>query len=127
MSGTVALLGFFGWSWVAYQASDEARAALQSDERVGVRRREGYWSFSPRAGSCSQAVGLLFFPGALVEPAAYAPLARAVVQKGYAVLLIELPRRGMFGGADGGEVVGPGSQGLCLSAPRIHATSVSLT
>jgi alpha-beta hydrolase superfamily lysophospholipase len=42
----------------------------------------------------------VFFPGALVDPAAYAPLARAVAVAGYTVMIMELPRRGAFGGAD---------------------------
>ena len=40
------------------------------------------------------ATALVFFPGALVEARAYAPLARAVAQAGYRATIVELPRRG---------------------------------
>ena len=43
---------------------------------------------------------LVFFPGALVDPVAYAPLLRAVAAAGFPAYLVELPRRGALGGAD---------------------------
>jgi pimeloyl-ACP methyl ester carboxylesterase len=92
---------FVTWSLIAYRATAEARAALASDARVTVVRSENYWSFQPAAG---RSAGLVFFAGALVSPVAYAPLARAIAESGYPVLLVELPRRGAFGGADGPEV-----------------------
>ncbi|MDB6027125.1 MAG: alpha/beta hydrolase [Verrucomicrobiales bacterium] len=98
--GLTAIVGFTAWCVVAYRASDEARQALHSDKEMEVIHGDGYWSFVSRTPSKSS-LGLLFFPGSLVEPAAYAPLARAVALKGYPVLLIELPRRGAFGGASG--------------------------
>lgn len=103
--GILALLGFAGWSFVAYRASGDARAALVSDDRVGVVRGAHHWLLAPGEASPRKS-SLVFFPGALVEPAAYAPLLRKVALAGYAVLLIELPRRGVFGGADGTEVIG---------------------
>ena len=103
--GVMALFGIVGWSLGAYRASDEARHALLSDDQVAVIRSDGYWSFIPHAGSSPRTVGLVFFAGALVEPAAYAPLAGAVARRGFPTLLVELPRRGAFGGADGPEVI----------------------
>jgi pimeloyl-ACP methyl ester carboxylesterase len=44
--------------------------------------------------------GLVFFPGGLVDPVAYAPLTRAAAAAGHPSVLVELPRRGAFGGAD---------------------------
>jgi alpha-beta hydrolase superfamily lysophospholipase len=92
---------FVTWSLLAYRANDEARAALRSDGTVAVAQADGYWTFDPPAPS---ATGLIFFAGALVDPVAYAPLARAVAAAGFPVMLVELPRRGAFGGADGPEV-----------------------
>ena len=102
--GLVALLGFASWSFVAFRATGEARTALAGDDRVGVVRGEYHWLFAPAEAS-RRSVGLVFFPGGLVEPAAYAPLLRKVALAGYPVLLVELPRRGAFGGADGAEVI----------------------
>ena len=92
---------FVCWSLLAYRAGSEARDALRSDARVTVAHADGYWTFLP---SNPAATGLIFFAGALVDPVAYAPLARAMAEEGFATLLIELPRRGAFGGADGPEV-----------------------
>ena len=104
--GLVVFVVFTGWSLLAYRATDNARQALIGNDRVAVVRGAAGWSFTPRSGAVSPSVGLLFVAGALVEPAAYAPLARTVALAGYPVLLIELPRRGAFGGAVGGEVLG---------------------
>jgi hypothetical protein len=103
--GLVVSVGFAGWCLIAYRATAKAKEALLSDPQVKVTRGEGYWSFASNSASNSSAVGLLFFPGSLVEPAAYAPLARAVAEQGYTVLLAELPRRGAFGGANDGEIM----------------------
>jgi len=103
--GILSLLGFAGWSFVAYRASGDARTALVSDDRVRIVRGADHWLLTP-AETIPRKVGLVFFPGALVEPAAYAPLLREVALAGYPVLLVEIPRRGAFGGADGAEVIG---------------------
>ncbi len=95
---------FIGWSLIAYRASNEARLAARSDSTVSVERAEGVWSFLPRREPPADWPAFIFFPGALVSPAAYAPLARAVAAAGYAGYLVELPRRGAFGGADDPEL-----------------------
>ncbi|HVJ26208.1 MAG TPA: alpha/beta hydrolase [Vicinamibacterales bacterium] len=97
--GALAGIIFVVWSVIAYRATSQAHDALKSDARVEVTDRSDYWAFAPRQESAD--VGLIFYAGALVDPAAYAPLAHAVADRGYPVLLIRLPRRGAFGGADG--------------------------
>ena len=94
---------FVGWSVIAYRPSSEARQAARSGGDVIVHHEAGVRSFIPRyTGSHSAA--LIFFPGALVSPVAYAPLMRAVAAAGFPAYIVELPRRGAFGGADGPEV-----------------------
>jgi pimeloyl-ACP methyl ester carboxylesterase len=97
--GIAATVIFVGWSLIAYRASAEARAAATSDAAVAIKRENGIWHFNPTHRISRPSVGLLFFPGALVDPTAYAPLARAVAAAGYHVVVVELPRRGAFGGA----------------------------
>lgn len=96
-TGSIAGIVFVGWSLLAYRATGEAHRALASTAAVSVESLDGYWRFTPRR---SANVGLLFFPGALVDPAAYAPLARAVAERGHPVILIQVPRRGAMGGAE---------------------------
>lgn len=88
---------FVGWSLIAYRADPEARAATAPDDAVDVTYADGIGQYNPASPSKSST--LVFFPGALVDPRAYAPLARSVAEAGYPVLLVELPRRGAFGGA----------------------------
>jgi pimeloyl-ACP methyl ester carboxylesterase len=102
IAGVTAFVVFTGWSLLAFRANAAGRAALGGNERAGVERGDGFWLFRPRAAGA--AAGLLFFPGGLVEPAAYAPLALEVASAGFTVALVELPRRGAFGGAESPEV-----------------------
>lgn len=93
---------FVVWSLIAYRANSVAREATAADHTVAVAYADGIWKFSPATGPISST--LLFFPGALVDPRAYAPLARSVAEAGYQVLLVELPFRGAFGGAESPEL-----------------------
>lgn len=102
--GILAFVLFTTWSLIAYRASAAAQAALISDDQVTVTREDGTWIFSPSTGRDRSRARLLFFPGALVNPVAYAPLARAVASAGYEATILELPRRGAFGGADDPEM-----------------------
>jgi pimeloyl-ACP methyl ester carboxylesterase len=101
-TGATAGAIFIVWSLAAYRASGDARAALTSTSAVTVSEQDGYWRFQPSQRSD---VGLLFCPGALVDPVAYAPLLHAVAERGYSAVLIQVPRRGAFGGADDPELV----------------------
>ena len=101
-TGSIAGIVFTGWSLLAYRATGEAYAALESTPAVAVESRDGYWRFKPPTAST---VGLLFFPGALVDPVAYAPLARDVAARGHTVLLVQVPRRGAMGGAESPELL----------------------
>lgn len=97
--GLSATVVFVTWSLIAYRANKEARQAARSDAAVSVDRGDHSWRFETTTG-VTAAPTLVFFPGALVDPRAYAPLARAVARAGHRVVLVELPRRGAFGGAD---------------------------
>jgi hypothetical protein len=103
--GLVALLGFTVWCLVAYRATGEARESLRAVDKSSVYRSDHHWVFAPSEGTDPQRVGLLFFPGAMVEAAAYAPLVRSVARAGFPAVLVDVPRRGVWGGADGPEVV----------------------
>jgi hypothetical protein len=112
---------FTGWSLVAYRASAAARIAIQPDTAVTVERRDGVWSFipTPTPTPRSAATALVFFPGALVDPIAYAPLLRAAANAGFPAYLVEIPRRGALGGADDPELATRFDR--LLGAPVLHA------
>jgi len=98
--GITLTAAFVVWSLVAYRAAPEAHAAIRSDAEVTVQRGDGYWSFLPVMPETPARPTLVFFPGALVDPVAYAPLARTAAAGGFPSFIVELPRRGAMGGAD---------------------------
>lgn len=100
--GVSATIIFGVWSLIAYRANPEARSAAESTTAVTVTREDGVWHFDP--ARITDATTLVFFPGSLVDPRAYAPLAQAVARAGHRVVMIELPRRGAFGGAESAEL-----------------------
>ena len=77
--------GFVIWAGSAAAPMPEALAALQSDADVTVRT-DGLLEFIPTANESD--VGLIFYPGAKVDPRAYAPMAHALAAHGY---LVEIP------------------------------------
>jgi pimeloyl-ACP methyl ester carboxylesterase len=105
ITGSTVFVVFTGWALIAYQAWG-VDGAMASDERVEVIDTAGAIHFRPRASSAVS--GLLFFPGALVDPRAYAPLARAVAASGAPAVIVKVPARGGFSIASPGEVVGRG-------------------
>jgi hypothetical protein len=72
--GSIAFVVFTTWCVIAYRATEDARQALKSgDAGVVVIRGVDHWSFRRTLdGDVSRRIGLLFFPGALVDPVAYA-------------------------------------------------------
>lgn len=99
--GIAVTLGFVGWSLIAYRASGAARIAIQADSSVAVSDDREIWSFIPRRPASAQTPALVFFPGALVDPVAYAPLVHAAATAGFPSYIVELPRRGALrGGAE---------------------------
>ncbi len=65
-----------------------AREALESTELVRVET-EPWLSFSPRDRTPD--TGLIFYPGARVEPEAYAPIAQRIAAQGYLVVVVRMP------------------------------------
>lgn len=97
-AGAITLVVFPVWMLIAFRATSHARNALSSDARATVVRGTNHWRFEPTTSTAG--TGLLFFPGAVVDPVAYAPLLHEVAAAGYAAVLIEVPRRGALGGAE---------------------------
>jgi pimeloyl-ACP methyl ester carboxylesterase len=100
-TGITVTVIFVLWSLIAFRASSEAREAIAGDGAVTVTEGEHHWLFQPRADAAN--IGVVFFPGGMVDPVAYAPLLRDIAGERYTAVLIEVPRRGIFGGAEGAE------------------------
>jgi pimeloyl-ACP methyl ester carboxylesterase len=65
---------------------------LTSDERVEIVRGTDTINFRPRPDDPAR-TGLIFFPGGLVAPEAYAPMARRIAEQGHPVVIVRLPFR----------------------------------
>jgi pimeloyl-ACP methyl ester carboxylesterase len=84
-------LAFMAWLFWNAQARGVDPMLLRTGNAIVVADSGPFLRFSPRA--TSSAAGLIFLPGAAVDPTAYAPLLRAVADAGHPVVLVRLPWR----------------------------------
>lgn len=82
------------WMLSEMQATDFEDSILESNSMVTVKYTANHITFTPRTNPDS--IGILFYPGALVEPEAYAPFARNLAEEGYTVLIQLIPWRVAF-------------------------------
>ena len=80
-------IGVLGFVNTVNRADDSARQSLESDSAVSVERTvNGYLFDGPGTKSA-----LVFYPGALVEPTAYAPLLHSLAEAGIDTFVVEPP------------------------------------
>jgi pimeloyl-ACP methyl ester carboxylesterase len=122
-------LGFVAWlAWNA-QASGVSATVLAPSATVDVLDTGGILQFRPRA-MAPNTPGLIFLPGAMVEPAAYAPLLRAVAEAGYPAILVPLPWRAAPSASNRAAVWGRISAVMDGSRPWVlsgHSRGAALT
>jgi pimeloyl-ACP methyl ester carboxylesterase len=82
----LAVLGFAAWANTPARPTAEAFASLKSTDQVKVSQdTHGRLLFEPI--STRNGVGLIFYPGARVDPRAYAPLALGIAAKGTVIII----------------------------------------
>lgn len=86
----LAILAAWAWSALAPPPADAVRQALEPSAELSVAT-EPWLVFQP--GDAPPGVGLILYPGGLVDPRAYAPLARALAEAGYLVVVPPMPLR----------------------------------
>lgn len=80
----LAMLGFYGWTRLSrYPAFDDA-ASMAGE----VRNVEGWVVLEPEGNPIA---GFVFYPGGLVDPAAYAPLMKRVSDGGVLAVIVPMP------------------------------------
>ncbi|HRX02259.1 MAG: alpha/beta hydrolase [Anaerolineae bacterium] len=84
----IAVVAFVIWGSTPLGPMPEALAALESDANVAVAT-DPWLSFTPTQGA--QNTGLIFYPGGRVDPRSYAPMARAIAEAGYPVVIVPMP------------------------------------
>ena len=85
---TIILIGGFIWANTSYKPQNTANASLISDENISVTIEENI-TFTPKNIEPTQ--GFIFYPGAKVDPMAYAPLCRKIAEQGYEVIIAKMP------------------------------------
>jgi len=80
---------FILWMANSFRARGFDKSILESDSKITIEETNRFLSFRPNASS--QPVGLIFFPGGMVQPEAYAPMSRAISEQGYDVFIVKLP------------------------------------
>ncbi|MFC4321227.1 alpha/beta fold hydrolase [Litchfieldia salsa] len=75
---------------VTYQPSPQAHTAFQSDKQVLVTEVNDGYKFEPVIGE-SKEPNIIFYPGGLVEPVSYSPLARELAKAGHRVYIADMP------------------------------------
>jgi len=79
---------FVVWGNNALPAMPEALLAMESDAAVTVTQAD-WIEFSPTGEPAT--IGFIFYPGARVDPKAYAPPLRALAEQGYFVAVTPMP------------------------------------
>ena len=84
----IGVLGVVVWSRTGtYPAREVAEAALQSTNRVTITQ-DRWIVFEPDQES---EIGLIFYPGGLVDPTAYAPILHKLAENGVLVIITPMP------------------------------------
>lgn len=83
----VAVIGFVVWANITYKPQNLAEEALVSNRNVEVSVNK-FISFSPIGKTPTK--GFIFYPGAKIEPEAYAPLCKAIAEQGYQVVIVPM-------------------------------------
>ncbi|MEZ4615920.1 MAG: alpha/beta hydrolase [Caldilineaceae bacterium] len=84
-------LAFLIWMVLSFRAQGYDFHTLYQQPEIYVA--EGTQSIEVMPIASSQPIGLIFYPGGMVEPRAYLPLAHALAQRGYPVIIVKLPYR----------------------------------
>lgn len=85
----LVVAGLLIWKYLTpYAPAQEAETALISSGGVTVEQNDNWISFEP---SITKGASIIFYPGALVKPEAYSPLAKSVAAAGHPFYIAKMP------------------------------------
>lgn len=84
----LAVAGFVGWAETPLGPDARAVAALATTGTVAVEQNE-WIVFRPQESTAT--AGFIFYPGGRVDPQSYAPLARAIAERSFLVVIVPMP------------------------------------
>ena len=90
-------IGFYAYTSDYYHAGEDARALTESLESAGSLQET---DASIAVGASDAEVGVVFYPGAKVDPQAYVPLANELADRGYYCVIAKMPFNLAFFGID---------------------------
>ncbi|HPS69678.1 MAG TPA: alpha/beta hydrolase [Candidatus Cryosericum sp.] len=85
----VAVGGFVAWANTAALPSPEALAAMKTTAEAKVSTDGGGRLIFEPVGNATGA-GLILYPGARIDPRAYAPVARSIAERGSVVIIVPM-------------------------------------
>lgn len=85
----IGMAGFTFWASDAAQPEEIALESLSSAQEVQFSSLNQWLVFSPTESQAT--TGLVFYPGARVDPRAYAPAAQAIASGGVTVVIVPMP------------------------------------
>ncbi len=77
------------WINITYEPDATAMKYMSSTETVSVLEKDFGLSFTPQG--IMRDAGIIFYPGAKVEPEAYSPIAFKLAEKGYQTIIVKMP------------------------------------
>ena len=83
---TMGVVGMVGWATLSAQEATERAVTVLHEN--GVQLEDGRLVFQPSTPTDN---GLIYYPGGLVDPAAYAPLMRKVSERGILAVAVPMP------------------------------------
>ena len=82
----IGTVGLVGWATLSAQESTERAVMVMQDN--GVQQEDGRLVFQPSSPATR---GLVYYPGGLVDPEAYAVTAQGIADAGYLVVIPKMP------------------------------------
>ena len=82
-------IAFILWMTNSFRAQGFDKSILDDDELVSIEETGSLIHFQPTKNE--RAAGLIFLPGGMVQPQAYAPMAGAIAEQGFNVYIVKLP------------------------------------
>jgi len=86
----IGSIGYFLYYVSDYSHADStALAALSSTGSYNVVDTSNYITFTPTANKST--IGVIFYPGALVQPEAYSIISSKLAMNGYTIIIVKMP------------------------------------
>lgn len=111
----LGIVGFTLWAAIPAHPQDAALASLETTNAVEFSDQSGWLVYSPKGQQ--PITGLILYPGARVDPRAYAPTAQQIAAEGFQVVIVPMPLNFAF--------LGPNKAGQVIDAfPEIDTWAV---